>query len=269
MRDRLSILAESDAAPWLDPARASRCSTSARRSRERAVVYFRLDSDRRPLLAAMLAAAIVCRPDRRSSRDLQANPIPTVVLIDEFSAVAAEQVARLFGRAPLGRHQPDPRHPGARRPQERRRRSAARADARQRRDRDRAPPERTRVRRADRADGRHAARPGSRPSRQSAHCSARSTAVAAHAGAAMSSASTRRASSNCARGRRSCSRRAREIPRRSPCTTRNGAHTQPRRRARSRAPAFATRLARQIPNPLDKEKAMSAPTSTTSRSSAS
>jgi type IV secretory pathway TraG/TraD family ATPase VirD4 len=30
---------------------------------------------------------------------LQGRPIPTVVVIDEFSAVAAEQVVRLFGRA--------------------------------------------------------------------------------------------------------------------------------------------------------------------------
>jgi conjugal transfer pilus assembly protein TraD len=30
---------------------------------------------------------------------LQEDPIPTVVLIDEFSAVAAKQVSRLFGRA--------------------------------------------------------------------------------------------------------------------------------------------------------------------------
>jgi type IV secretory pathway TraG/TraD family ATPase VirD4 len=30
---------------------------------------------------------------------LQVHPVPTVVMIDEFSAVAAEQVARLFGRA--------------------------------------------------------------------------------------------------------------------------------------------------------------------------
>ena len=66
--------------------------------RRREVVYFRLDSDRRPLLAAMLAAAIVSDLITLVA-DLQARPVPTVVMIDEFSAVAAEQVAKLFARA--------------------------------------------------------------------------------------------------------------------------------------------------------------------------
>jgi hypothetical protein len=55
-------------------------------------------SDRRPLLAEMLAAAIVGDLIALVAR-LQASPAPTVVVIDEFSAVAADQVARLFGRA--------------------------------------------------------------------------------------------------------------------------------------------------------------------------
>src|SRR5207253_2473968 len=65
---------------------------------DRAVVYFRLDSDRRPLLAGMLGAAIVSDLVTLVARQ-QRKPVPTVVMIDEFSAVAAEQVARLFGRA--------------------------------------------------------------------------------------------------------------------------------------------------------------------------
>jgi type IV secretory pathway TraG/TraD family ATPase VirD4 len=46
----------------------------------------------------MLAAAIVSDLISLVAR-LQREPVPTVVVIDEFSAVAAEHVARLFGRA--------------------------------------------------------------------------------------------------------------------------------------------------------------------------
>jgi type IV secretory pathway TraG/TraD family ATPase VirD4 len=98
VRDRLSILAESDAREWLDPTGIEDALDLQLAVRKREVVYFRLDSDRRPLLAAMLAAAIVSDLITLVGQ-LQAKPVPTVVTIDEFSAVAAEQVARLFGRA--------------------------------------------------------------------------------------------------------------------------------------------------------------------------
>ncbi len=98
VRDRLSILAESDARDWLDPSEGREELQIERAIRDRSVVYFRLDSDRRPLLAAMLAAAIVSDLISLVAR-LQRSPIATVVLIDEFSAVAAEHTARLFGRA--------------------------------------------------------------------------------------------------------------------------------------------------------------------------
>jgi conjugal transfer pilus assembly protein TraD len=98
VRDRLSILAESDARKWLDPSEDRELLEIEQAVREQAVVYFRLDSDRRPLLATMLAAAIVSDLISLVAR-LQRDPVPTVVLIDEFSAVAAEHVARLFGRA--------------------------------------------------------------------------------------------------------------------------------------------------------------------------
>jgi hypothetical protein len=98
VRDRLSIMAESDARQWLDPTRGDQALDIHQAVADRAVVYFRLDSDRRPLLAGMLAAAIVGDLIALVAR-LQHDPTPTVVLIDEFSAVAADQVARLFGRA--------------------------------------------------------------------------------------------------------------------------------------------------------------------------
>jgi conjugal transfer pilus assembly protein TraD len=98
VRDRLSILAESDIREWLDPGGNRDQLDIHQAVQDRAVVYFRLDADRRPLLAGMLAAAIVSDLVTLVA-ELQANPVPTVVTIDEFSAVAAEQVARLFGRA--------------------------------------------------------------------------------------------------------------------------------------------------------------------------
>jgi type IV secretory pathway TraG/TraD family ATPase VirD4 len=98
VRDRLSILAESDTQRWLDPRGNDDALDIQQAVAERAVVYFRLDSDRRPLLAGILAAAIVGDLIALVARR-QASPVPTVVVIDEFSAVAADQVARLFGRA--------------------------------------------------------------------------------------------------------------------------------------------------------------------------
>jgi len=99
VRDRLAILAESDVGPWLDPR-----SGGAPRfellhaATAHAVVYYSLQADSRPLLTQMLGAAIV--QDLLSTvAALQARPAPTLVVIDEFSAIAAEQVVRLFGRA--------------------------------------------------------------------------------------------------------------------------------------------------------------------------
>jgi TraM recognition site of TraD and TraG/Bacterial protein of unknown function (DUF853) len=99
VRDRLAILVESDVGPWLDPLTVGgqRLSLPAA-VRRRAVVYFRLDSDSRPLLAQMIGAAIVSDLQTTVAA-LQGHSIPTAVVIDEFSAVAAEQVVRLFGRA--------------------------------------------------------------------------------------------------------------------------------------------------------------------------
>ncbi|MEA2358227.1 MAG: conjugal transfer pilus assembly protein TraD [Solirubrobacteraceae bacterium] len=97
-RDRLAILAESDVAPWLALHSASGPAIDLLKTIEAGdVVYFRLDADRRPLLSAMLAAAIVQHLLTVAAHQ-QHHPLPTLVLIDEFSAVAPEGVARLFGR---------------------------------------------------------------------------------------------------------------------------------------------------------------------------
>ncbi len=99
VRDRLAILAESDVGPWLDPATAGAERFDLLEAvREGAVVYFSLQADSRPLLAQMLGSAIVQDLQTVSSA-LQDRPARCLVAIDEFSAVAAEHVARLFARA--------------------------------------------------------------------------------------------------------------------------------------------------------------------------
>jgi type IV secretory pathway TraG/TraD family ATPase VirD4 len=99
VRDRLAILAESDIGRWLDPCCADRGRFDLLEAvQARAVVYFALDADSRPLLTQMLGAAIV-QDLQTTVAALQGRPVPTVVVIDEFSALAAEHVVRLFGRA--------------------------------------------------------------------------------------------------------------------------------------------------------------------------
>jgi hypothetical protein len=99
VRDRLAILAESDIGAWLDPATPGAERFDLLEAiRARAVLYFNLESDSRPLLAQMLAGAIV-QDLQAAVAELQGRPEPTLVVIDEFSAVAAEHVVRLFGRA--------------------------------------------------------------------------------------------------------------------------------------------------------------------------
>ncbi len=99
VRDRLAILTESDVGRWIDPAAGEeRRFDLLDVARSGAVAYLKLESDSRPLLAQMLGAAIV--QDLQSAvAALQDEPAPTVVVLDEFSALAAERVVALFGRA--------------------------------------------------------------------------------------------------------------------------------------------------------------------------
>jgi hypothetical protein len=99
VRDRLAIMAESDVALWLDPVTHSAHTFDLLSAvRARAVVYFDLKADAWPLLAHMLGAAIV-QDLQTTTAALQGSPTPTVVVIDEFAAIAAERVVHLFGRA--------------------------------------------------------------------------------------------------------------------------------------------------------------------------
>lgn len=97
-RDRLAILAESELGPWLDPRDGPPLLDLEAAIGRRAVVYFRLEADRLPLIAVMLAAAIVADLLTVAAA-AQRAPVPTLVAIDEFSAIGAAGVARLFGRA--------------------------------------------------------------------------------------------------------------------------------------------------------------------------
>jgi hypothetical protein len=99
VRDRLAILVESDVGCWLDPAEAPGPVLDLLAAiRRHAVVYFTLATDSRPLLTQMLGAAIV-QDLTTAVAALQACPSPTVVVIDEFSSLAAEHVVRLFARS--------------------------------------------------------------------------------------------------------------------------------------------------------------------------
>jgi type IV secretory pathway TraG/TraD family ATPase VirD4 len=99
VRDRLAILAESDVGRWLEPAgeRAEEFDLLAA-VRERAVVYFALEADSRPLLAQMLGGAIV-QDLQTVVASLQGDPVATVAVIDEFASLGSEHVVRLFARA--------------------------------------------------------------------------------------------------------------------------------------------------------------------------
>lgn len=99
VRDRLAIMAESDVGCWLDPQTPGAEQVELLQAvLGGAVVYFNLDADRRPLLTAMLAGAIV-QDLQTTVSALQGQRVSALVAIDEFSAIAPEQVAGLYARA--------------------------------------------------------------------------------------------------------------------------------------------------------------------------
>ncbi|HEV3319223.1 MAG TPA: TraM recognition domain-containing protein [Solirubrobacteraceae bacterium] len=99
VRDRLAIMAESDIGGLLDPRTPDMVRLDLLdAAKAGAVVYFNLEADRRPLLAQMLGAAIV-QDLQAMVAALQQRPVPTLVMIDEFSAIVPERVVGLFARA--------------------------------------------------------------------------------------------------------------------------------------------------------------------------
>jgi energy-coupling factor transporter ATP-binding protein EcfA2 len=99
LRSRLAVLAESGPGrDWLNPdSGAGPILDLSDAIRKRAVVYFRLDAERYGIVAEKIGAAIAIELGAIASQ-LQGRPIPTLVAIDEFGAIEAEQVERLFTR---------------------------------------------------------------------------------------------------------------------------------------------------------------------------
>jgi hypothetical protein len=107
VRDRLAIVAESDVGRWLDPSEPVATRFDLLQAvRARAIVYFDLAADSRPLLTQMLGAAIV-QDLTTTVAALQHAPVATVVVIDgnltvlvahrQVVARSAELVAGLAG----------------------------------------------------------------------------------------------------------------------------------------------------------------------------
>lgn len=96
VRDRLAVLAESELGPWLEP--SERELDLARLLARRDVAYVQLDADRFPLASQMLGAAIVVDLVNVTS-GLHGSEPSGLVVIDEFAALAAEQVSRLLSRS--------------------------------------------------------------------------------------------------------------------------------------------------------------------------
>ncbi len=98
-RDRLAVLADSELGPWLDPALGEGEQIDLAHSlRCGDVLYFNLDADRYPMAAKQVAAALLIDLVGLTA-DLQGTGVGGLVVIDEFAALAAEQVSRLFARA--------------------------------------------------------------------------------------------------------------------------------------------------------------------------
>jgi conjugal transfer pilus assembly protein TraD len=97
--NRLATLADSDLGRWLEP-ETSTAAIDLRTALEHGdVVVFRLEADRRPLAAPMLAGAIVQDLVAICAARQSGEHRPGLVIIDEFSGVAAREVVRLFSRA--------------------------------------------------------------------------------------------------------------------------------------------------------------------------
>jgi conjugal transfer pilus assembly protein TraD len=98
-RDRLAVLAESELGPRLDPALGDGPPLSFEETLGRGdVLYMTTDADRYPAASKLLGAAVVIDLVTLTA-DLQDGELRGLLLVDEFSAVLAEDVSRIFGRA--------------------------------------------------------------------------------------------------------------------------------------------------------------------------
>ncbi|HEY8816270.1 MAG TPA: type IV secretion system DNA-binding domain-containing protein [Candidatus Dormibacteraeota bacterium] len=98
-RDRLAVLSDGELGPRLDPALGKGPQINLAESlRRREVVYFHMDADRFPAASQLLGAALVIDLVTLTA-DMQGSELGGLLVMDEFAALAAEQVSRLFGRA--------------------------------------------------------------------------------------------------------------------------------------------------------------------------
>lgn len=98
-RDRLAVLAESELGPRLDPALGDGPLLSFEQTLGRGdVLYMTTDADRYPAASQLLGAAVVIDLVTLTT-DLQDGELRGLLLVDEFSAVLAGEISRLFGRA--------------------------------------------------------------------------------------------------------------------------------------------------------------------------
>ena len=98
VRDRLAVLEESELGRWLEPRHDGTDIDLAAALAENAVVYFQLDADRFPLASQMVGASIVVDLVSLTGQ-LQGRAMPGLVIVDEFAAVAAEEISRLLSRS--------------------------------------------------------------------------------------------------------------------------------------------------------------------------
>jgi uncharacterized protein YjiS (DUF1127 family) len=98
-RDRLAVLAESELGPWLDPSLGDGPVLDLHQSvLAGEVLYFHLDADRYPAASKLLAAALMIDLVALTS-ETRHSKLGALLVVDEFAALAAEQVSRLFARA--------------------------------------------------------------------------------------------------------------------------------------------------------------------------
>ena len=98
-RNRLSVLADGALGRVLDPALGEGEEIDLANSLYSGeVVYFHIDADRYPVASQLLAAALVIDLVTLTA-ELQGGDMRGLLVIDEFAALAADQVSRLFGRA--------------------------------------------------------------------------------------------------------------------------------------------------------------------------
>ncbi len=97
-RNRLAILAESDIGPWLSP----RDDVEELDLRDVVlhgdVAYIQLESDRYEEAAKMIGAAIIQDLVTISALLQKIGPRETLIVVDEFAAIAASKVTSLFAR---------------------------------------------------------------------------------------------------------------------------------------------------------------------------